>query len=92
VLLAETGLLDVCGFTSHWGYEDLFRQRYPKVRFRPVYLFTKLPCIWDRCMAWTRRHGTLLEKLAALGNGRKPKPGVGHGICHNAVHLRRTSM
>lgn len=35
VLLAETGLLDGCEATSHWGYEDLFRKRYPKVRFRP---------------------------------------------------------
>lgn len=35
VLLAETGLLDGCDATSHWGYEDLFRQHYPKVRFRP---------------------------------------------------------
>lgn len=35
VLLAETGLLDGCDATSHWGYEDLFRKQYPKVRFRP---------------------------------------------------------
>ncbi len=35
VMLAETGLLDGCDATSHWGYEDLFRKQYPKVRFRP---------------------------------------------------------
>jgi transcriptional regulator GlxA family with amidase domain len=35
VLLAETGLLDGCEATSHWGYEDLFRRRYPRVRFSP---------------------------------------------------------
>lgn len=35
VMLAATGLLDGCDATSHWGYEDLFRKRYPKVRFRP---------------------------------------------------------
>jgi transcriptional regulator GlxA family with amidase domain len=35
VMLAETGLLDGCDATSHWGYQDLFRQRYPKVRFQP---------------------------------------------------------
>jgi transcriptional regulator GlxA family with amidase domain len=35
ILLAETGLLDGCDATSHWGYEDLFRARYPRVRFRP---------------------------------------------------------
>lgn len=35
VMLAETGLLDGCDATSHWGYQDLFRKRYPRVRFRP---------------------------------------------------------
>jgi transcriptional regulator GlxA family with amidase domain len=35
VMLAETGLLDGCEATSHWGYQDLFRTRYPRVRFRP---------------------------------------------------------
>ena len=36
VMLAETGLLDGRTATSHWGYQDLFRQRYPKVRFDPA--------------------------------------------------------
>jgi transcriptional regulator GlxA family with amidase domain len=35
LMLAETGLLDGCDATSHWGYQDLFRRRYPRVRFRP---------------------------------------------------------
>lgn len=35
LLLAETGLLDGCDATSHWGYQDMFRTRYPRVRFRP---------------------------------------------------------
>jgi transcriptional regulator GlxA family with amidase domain len=35
LMLAATGLLDGCDATSHWGYQDLFRTRYPKVRFRP---------------------------------------------------------
>lgn len=35
VMLAETGLLDGLEATSHWGYQDLFNKRYPKVRFRP---------------------------------------------------------
>ena len=35
VLLAETGLLDDRPATSHWGYQDLFRRRYPRVQFRP---------------------------------------------------------
>jgi transcriptional regulator GlxA family with amidase domain len=35
VLLAATGLLDGREATSHWGYIDLFRERFPAVRFRP---------------------------------------------------------
>lgn len=35
VLLAESGLLDGCEATSHWGYRELFATRYPRVRFRP---------------------------------------------------------
>lgn len=35
VLLAETGLLDGREATSHWGYIDLFRREFPRVRFRP---------------------------------------------------------
>jgi len=36
VMLAETGLLDGCHATSHWGYQDLFRRSYPMVRFDPA--------------------------------------------------------
>lgn len=35
LMLAETGLLDGREATSHWGYQDLFRSRFPQVRFRP---------------------------------------------------------
>ena len=35
VLLAETGLLDGCQATTHWGYQDLFREEYPQVKFDP---------------------------------------------------------
>ena len=35
VLLAATGLLNGREATSHWGYQDLFRSRFPKVQFRP---------------------------------------------------------
>lgn len=34
IMLAETGLLDGCEATSHWGYEDLFRRNYPGVQFK----------------------------------------------------------
>jgi transcriptional regulator GlxA family with amidase domain len=35
VLLAATGLLDGREATSHWAYQDLFRTRFPEVKFRP---------------------------------------------------------
>lgn len=35
VLLAEAGLLDGAEVASHWLMADLFRDRYPGVRFRP---------------------------------------------------------
>ena len=35
IMLAESGLLDGCEATSHWGYQELFHSQYPKVRFRP---------------------------------------------------------
>ncbi len=34
IMLAETGLLDGCDATSHWGYQRLFKNRYPRVRFQ----------------------------------------------------------
>lgn len=35
VLLAEAGLLNGADAASHWTMADLFRDRYPSVRFRP---------------------------------------------------------
>jgi transcriptional regulator GlxA family with amidase domain len=35
VLLAAAGLLDGRDATSHWGYQDLFRNSFPAVRFNP---------------------------------------------------------
>ncbi|YCI06211.1 helix-turn-helix domain-containing protein (plasmid) [Ensifer sp. D2-11] len=35
VLLAEAGLLDGADVASHWTMAELFRDRYPSVRFRP---------------------------------------------------------
>ena len=34
IMLAETGLLDGCEAASHWGYQTLFRQHYPRVRLK----------------------------------------------------------
>ena len=34
LLLAEAGLLDGMDCAGHWGYRDLFREHYPRVRFR----------------------------------------------------------
>lgn len=39
-LLAETGLLDGKLATTHWGYVDQFRERYPRVRLKPEHLIT----------------------------------------------------
>ncbi|MCW8926245.1 MAG: helix-turn-helix domain-containing protein [Xanthomonadales bacterium] len=36
IMLAETGLLNGCHATSHWGYQDLFRNNYPEVQFDPA--------------------------------------------------------
>jgi transcriptional regulator GlxA family with amidase domain len=36
IMLASTGLLDGCDATSHWGYQDLFRKRFPNIRFKPA--------------------------------------------------------
>jgi transcriptional regulator GlxA family with amidase domain len=36
IMLAESGLLDGREATSHWGYQDLFRDQYPNVKFRPA--------------------------------------------------------
>jgi transcriptional regulator GlxA family with amidase domain len=34
-VLAETGLLNGKSATTHWGFADLFRQRYPLVHLKP---------------------------------------------------------
>ena len=39
-VLAESGLLDGREATTHWGYSDLFRERYPQVELRPQQLIT----------------------------------------------------
>jgi transcriptional regulator GlxA family with amidase domain len=49
VLLAEAGLLDGADAASHWSMADLFRDRYPAVRFRP-----------ERILCDSGRGGTLI--------------------------------
>jgi transcriptional regulator GlxA family with amidase domain len=39
-LLAATGLLDGKTATTHWGFVDLFRQMYPRVKLKPQRLMT----------------------------------------------------
>ena len=39
-LLAETGLLNRKTATTHWGFVDLFRSRYPLVHLRPDAMIT----------------------------------------------------
>lgn len=38
--LAETGLLDGKTATTHWGFVETFRERYPKVHLKPERLIT----------------------------------------------------
>lgn len=38
-LLAETGLLDGKSATLHWGFADMFRKRYPRVKLRQDRMF-----------------------------------------------------
>lgn len=37
--LAEAGLLDGQDATTHWGYSDAFRDRFPRIRLRPDVLY-----------------------------------------------------
>lgn len=39
-LLAQTGLLDNKRATTHWGYENLFRKQFPRVKLEPEKLIT----------------------------------------------------
>ena len=40
-LLAEAGILDGRSATTHWGYKDLFEQRYPNVQLHADQLITR---------------------------------------------------
>lgn len=39
-VLAETGLLDGKTATTHWGYVDEFRRRYPQINLKPERMIT----------------------------------------------------
>ena len=76
VMLAETGLLDGCDATSHWGYQDLFRQRYPKVRFRPEpnLVFCSNAGSYGGTIWTTANNGDVLEinNFGVPGQGGQP--------------------
>ena len=40
-LVAATGLLDGKRATTHWGLAELFRQKYPKVKWKPELMVTE---------------------------------------------------
>lgn len=40
-LVAETGLLDERRATTHWGVAEMYRERYPKVRWQPEHFITE---------------------------------------------------
>lgn len=65
-LLAEAGLLDGREATTHWGFSNQFRQRYPKVACRPEKLITvdgDIACAGGG-MAWWDLGVYLVERYA----------------------------
>lgn len=63
-LLAEAGLLDGREATTHWGYADLFRQRYPQVKLAPEKLITRQDSVYcsGGGMAWLDLALLLIER------------------------------
>lgn len=65
-LLAEAGLLDGREATTHWGFSNQFRQRYPSVACRPEKLITvdgDIACAGGG-MAWWDLGVYLVERYA----------------------------
>ncbi len=65
-LLAEAGLLDGREATTHWGFSNQFRQRYPQVHCRPEKLVTvdgDIACAGGG-MAWWDLGVYLVERYA----------------------------
>ena len=72
-LLAEAGLLDAREATTHWGFSELFRQRYPAVRCRPEQLVTvdgPIACAGGG-MAWLDLGVFLVERYAGARTARE---------------------
>ncbi|WP_404364053.1 GlxA family transcriptional regulator [Marinobacter sp.] len=72
-LLAEAGLLDGMEATTHWGFSDLFRERYPAVNLRPEQLVTvdgTIACAGGG-MAWLDLGVFLVERYAGARTARE---------------------
>jgi len=67
-LLADAGLLDHRDATTHWGYCDLFRQRYTRVNLRPHQLITANDTIFcaGGGMAWFDLGLFLVERYCGV--------------------------
>lgn len=63
-LLAEAGILNGKTATTHWGYAELFKQRYPEVDLQPEKLITQNGTIYcsGGGMAWFDLALLLIER------------------------------
>lgn len=63
-LLAEAGILNGKTATTHWGYAELFKQRYPDVNLQPEKLITQNGTIYcsGGGMAWFDLALLLIER------------------------------
>ena len=72
-LLAEAGLLDGREATTHWGFSEQFRQRYPEVDLHPEKLITvnePIACAGGG-MAWWDLGIYLVERYAGTRTARE---------------------
>lgn len=72
-LLAEAGLLDGREATTHWGFSEQFRQRYPQVNLHPEKLITvnePIACAGGG-MAWWDLGVYLVERYAGAQTARE---------------------
>ncbi len=72
-LLAEAGLLDGREATTHWGFSDLLRQRYPAIVCRPEQLVTvdgPVACAGGG-MAWFDLGVFMVERYAGAQTARE---------------------